>query len=175
MSERVDGRGAEDVLLELLNTTPVVAGSVRDALGAPADGRAWARAHGGTGSGEEVAVLVAARDALQDVVRGRRDPECLNEFLQDVSSVPGIARGGLEWRLRVPDARRLPVELVLTWARVEESRPGRLKPCGNPECRRFLLDRSKPNSARWCSMAECGNRMKARRHYQRVRDAGAGA
>ncbi|MGW0016543.1 CGNR zinc finger domain-containing protein, partial [Streptomyces tendae] len=26
------------------------------------------------------------------------------------------------------------------------------------------MDRSKPNSARWCSMAECGNRMKARRH-----------
>jgi predicted RNA-binding Zn ribbon-like protein len=56
----------------------------------------------------------------------------------------------------VPDAPRLAVGLVLTWAHVEEARPGRLKPCGNPKCRRFLLDRSKPNSARWCSMAECG-------------------
>jgi predicted RNA-binding Zn ribbon-like protein len=37
----------------------------------------------------------------------------------------------------------------------------------------FLIDRSKPNSARWCSMAICGNRLKARRHYQRSRQAAA--
>ncbi|MEV0017564.1 CGNR zinc finger domain-containing protein [Streptomyces tendae] len=165
---------AEDVLLELLNTTPVVEGSVSDALGTPAEGRAWARRHGGTGSDEELALLVAARDALQDVVRGRRDPACLGEFLQGVSRVPVIEGGRLEWPLRVPEAaHRLAVELVLAWAHVEETRPGRLKACGNPECRRFLLDRSKPNSARWCSMAECGNRMKARRHYQRVKDSQA--
>jgi predicted RNA-binding Zn ribbon-like protein len=33
----------------------------------------------------------------------------------------------------------------------------------------FLIDHSKASSARWCSMAACGNRMKARRHYQRTR------
>jgi predicted RNA-binding Zn ribbon-like protein len=33
----------------------------------------------------------------------------------------------------------------------------------------FLIDHSKPNKARWCSMAVCGNRMKARRHYERSR------
>jgi predicted RNA-binding Zn ribbon-like protein len=169
----VTGTAAEDVLLELLNTTPVVRGSVRDALGTPAEGRAWVRDHGGAGSDEEVAFLVAARDALQDVVRGRRGPESLSEFLDGVSRVPTFAGGGLEWTLRAPDAHRLAVELLLTWAHVEETRPGRLKSCGNPECRRFLLDRSKPNSARWCSMAECGNRMKARRHYQRVKGAQA--
>jgi predicted RNA-binding Zn ribbon-like protein len=47
--------------------------------------------------------------------------------------------------------------------------PGRLPPCANEECRLFLIDRSKANAARWCSMAVCGNRMKARRHYQRSR------
>ncbi|WP_412973700.1 CGNR zinc finger domain-containing protein [Mycolicibacterium setense] len=35
----------------------------------------------------------------------------------------------------------------------------------------FLIDRSKRNTARWCSMATCGNRMKARRHHQRARTA----
>jgi predicted RNA-binding Zn ribbon-like protein len=45
----------------------------------------------------------------------------------------------------------------------------RLRPCANPECRLFLIDRSKPNTASWCSMAICGNRMKARRHYRRAR------
>ena len=51
--------------------------------------------------------------------------------------------------------------------------PGRLRPCANDECRLFLIDRSKANAARWCSMAVCGNRMKARRHYQRSRNAQA--
>ncbi|WP_419707640.1 CGNR zinc finger domain-containing protein [Promicromonospora sp. NFX87] len=36
---------------------------------------------------------------------------------------------------------------------------------------RFLHDRSNANTARWCSMALCGNRFKARRHYQRTRSA----
>jgi predicted RNA-binding Zn ribbon-like protein len=48
---------------------------------------------------------------------------------------------------------------------------GRLRPCANDECRLFLIDRSKANAVRWCSMALCGNRMKARRHYQRGRTA----
>ena len=47
--------------------------------------------------------------------------------------------------------------------------PGRLRPCANDECRLFLIDRSKAGTARWCSMAVCGNRMKARRHYERAR------
>jgi predicted RNA-binding Zn ribbon-like protein len=50
--------------------------------------------------------------------------------------------------------------------------PGRLRACANPDCRRFLIDRSNANKARWCSMAVCGNRMKARLHYQRVRGDG---
>ncbi len=66
------------------------------------------------------------------------------------------------------------VEAVLAWSALQETMPGRLRPCDNPECRRFLLDRSKTNNARWCSMAVCGNRMKARRHYQRTRDGAAG-
>ncbi|MGV0807475.1 CGNR zinc finger domain-containing protein [Mycolicibacterium setense] len=41
---------------------------------------------------------------------------------------------------------------------------------GNPDYRLFLIDRSKPNTARWCSMATCGNRMKARRHHQQRPD-----
>lgn len=164
-------RNQEDLLLELLNTTPVVAGSTRDALGTPSEGRAWARQHGGSGASDELSYLIAARDALQDVVRGEREPACLGEFLKGVHSIPDIADGKLEWSLQVPATRRMAVESVLTWASLQETKPGRLRPCANPQCQRFLLDRSKPNSARWCSMAECGNRMKARRHYQRAKEA----
>ncbi|WP_405877108.1 CGNR zinc finger domain-containing protein [Streptomyces sp. NBC_01384] len=156
------GQGAENAVVE---------GSTRDALGTPSAGRAWARRHGGSGSSDELSCLIAARDALQYVVRGEREPACLGEFLQGVSSIPDVSGGKLEWSLQVPAARRMAAESVLTWAGLQETRPGRLRPCANPQCQRFLLDRSKPNSARWCSMAECGNRMKARRHYQRTKEA----
>jgi predicted RNA-binding Zn ribbon-like protein len=71
--------------------------------------------------------------------------------------------------LGVVDDERLSARALLAWGRVQESMPGRLRACANEECRLFLLDRSKPNTARWCSMKACGNRLKARRHYERAR------
>jgi predicted RNA-binding Zn ribbon-like protein len=62
---------------------------------------------------------------------------------------------------------------VLAWDALARRSPGRLRPCANDECRLFLIDHSKANAARWCSMAVCGNRMKARRHYQRARNTQA--
>src|SRR3954454_12259463 len=38
----------------------------------------------------------------------------------------------------------------------------RLKACSDEECQRAFYDKSKNHSAHWCSMAECGNRAKAR-------------
>jgi len=35
----------------------------------------------------------------------------------------------------------------------------------------LFSDHSNANVARWCSMAICGNRLKARRHYQQARTA----
>ena len=45
----------------------------------------------------------------------------------------------------------------------------RLKKCENPECTLHFYDTSKNRSRRWCSMAFCGNVMKARAHYRRHR------
>src|SRR5712691_1094012 len=39
----------------------------------------------------------------------------------------------------------------------------RLKLCGSDSCRWAFYDRSKNQSSRWCKMASCGNREKARR------------
>jgi predicted RNA-binding Zn ribbon-like protein len=39
----------------------------------------------------------------------------------------------------------------------------RVRACDNPECRWLFLDTSKNHTRRWCDMALCGNRMKARR------------
>ncbi|MFJ6636443.1 CGNR zinc finger domain-containing protein [Streptomyces sp. NPDC091376] len=163
-------REQQDALVDLLNTTPVVRGTVQDLLGDPEAARAWQQEHGGSGTAEERRHLLQVRDALQDVVRGSRPAQSLAPFLTGVTSRPQVSAAGVSWRLVAPEERRAAVEAVLAWGALQESAPGRLRPCGNPECRLFLLDRSKANKARWCSMAVCGNRMKARRHYQRTRD-----
>ncbi|RII11850.1 CGNR zinc finger [Streptomyces sp. YIM 130001] len=158
-----------NVLLDLLNSRPLIDGTEQDALADPADGRSWASEHGGDGSRAELALLREVRDVLRDVVCGQSPPTALSPFLEGVHQVPEFTADGLHWTVKSPVHTRLPVELILTWAATEDRYPGRLRPCANSECRLFLLDRSRANRARWCSMATCGNRAKARRHYERSR------
>jgi predicted RNA-binding Zn ribbon-like protein len=47
----------------------------------------------------------------------------------------------------------------------------RVGQCADDRCGWLFLDTSRNQSRRWCSMADCGNRAKARRHYQRSRAA----
>lgn len=46
--------------------------------------------------------------------------------------------------------------------------PSLVKGCENPGCILYFYDTSKNHTRRWCSMSTCGNRMKARAHYERV-------
>jgi CGNR zinc finger/Putative stress-induced transcription regulator len=131
------------VLLDLLNTTPVIDGQAVDQLADMAAARAWLRAHA-AGRGEDVDAVRTLRDDLQRVVRMDADASVLRRYLSEV-------------------------HVVLAWGELERDMPGRLRPCANDECRLFLIDRSRAGTARWCSMSGCGNRMKARRHYSRTR------
>jgi predicted RNA-binding Zn ribbon-like protein len=45
----------------------------------------------------------------------------------------------------------------------------RVRLCANEQCLWLFLDESKTGTRRWCNMASCGNRAKARRHYRRAR------
>jgi predicted RNA-binding Zn ribbon-like protein len=49
--------------------------------------------------------------------------------------------------------------------------PELVRRCGNPGCVLYFHDVSKNHARRWCSMALCGNRMKAAAHYERQRRA----
>ncbi len=162
----------EALLVDLLNTTPVVDGVIRDDLAESAPARAWMRARGIETTSAELAALRHARSVLQAVVRGEQSPQALEVFLDQAGLRPVATPDGLDWQLvtRGPQAA---LRAVLAWDALRVLSPGRLRPCANAECRLFLLDRSKPNTARWCSMAICGNRMKARRHYRRARSAAA--
>jgi predicted RNA-binding Zn ribbon-like protein len=160
----------DDFLLALLNSTPVIDGAQTDDLADVDAARAWLVDVGGLGTEAELLHLLQARTALQGIVRGQLPTSTLPVLLQGVTFAP-VVRDEITWTLHVEPARRLAVRAILAWDTIAKRNPGRLRPCANDECRLFLIDRSAANRARWCSMAVCGNRMKARRHYQRARDA----
>ncbi|WP_405666768.1 CGNR zinc finger domain-containing protein [Streptomyces sp. NBC_01166] len=160
----------DQALMQALNSTPVADGRRQDLWSEDHVLDQWAREHGGLGGEEEHRWLRTARDALQESTSGGSAEPRLRQVLDGVRKVPKPGASGIEWHLEVEPERRLAVELVLAWAEVEERLPGRLRPCGNPECHLFLLDRSRANTARWCSMKTCGNRLKARRHQARTRE-----
>jgi predicted RNA-binding Zn ribbon-like protein len=162
-------QGADDgFLLAILNSTPVVDGVPTDDWADQARARAWLASAGGTGTEAELRHMLGIRQLLQAVVRGEQPPDALAPALQGVTRTPAMADGQVTWTLTVPAERELALRAVLIWDALAKNSPGRLRPCANDECRLFLIDRSKAGTARWCSMAVCGNRMKARRHYQRA-------
>lgn len=161
----------EGFLLALLNTTPVIDGVPTDELQDAGKGGPWLLSAGGQGTDAELQHVRQVRAALQAVVRGERPPGALAPFLQGAAARPALTDGEITWSLDVPPERELALRAVLAWDALAKNSPGRLRPCANDECRLFLIDHSKAGTARWCSMAICGNRMKARRHYQRTRNA----
>src|SRR2546430_1154320 len=92
----------EALLLDLLNSTPVVEGGPQDLLD-----RDWLRAHDGGGSATELHEARRARDVLQDLVRGAGPVDALRPLLDGVSYQPAIAGDGIDWTLHVAPARRL--------------------------------------------------------------------
>ncbi|MBB5159352.1 CGNR zinc finger domain-containing protein [Saccharopolyspora phatthalungensis] len=158
-----------ELLLALLNTRPITDGVEHDELSDDRSARRWSEARGGTGTTLELRRLRRLREHLTHVVLGQAPVTVLAEALEGAHQRPSLSEAGLSWELVTEPDMRLSARVVLAWAWVNEHLPGRLRPCGNDECQLFLLDRSKANKARWCSMATCGNRMKARRHYERIR------
>lgn len=160
----------EELLLGVVNSAPTIEGRPTDDLEG-AGGRDLARSWGGTGSARELAHLRRARHALQAMVRGDEGAAVgeLTDILDGAVRTPHMTPNGVAWDLRVPDDRRLAVEAVLAWSTVITEFPDRLRACANEECTRFLVDHSRPGTAKWCSMAVCGNRMKARTHARRAK------
>ena len=161
----------EELLLAVLNSSPVVGGRRIDGLVGDR-GADLARENSGTGSEVEIRLLQTTRDTLQQLVRGEAVEAQLDAVLSAVRLVPTASRSGLRWSLDAPPDGRLAARVVIAWSRVQERLPGRLRACANVDCNLFLIDHSRPGTARWCSMTTCGNRMKARAHATRQRHVG---
>lgn len=162
----------EDLLLAVLNSAPVVDGSVIDGLDGVTGGT-FARRLGGSGSQSEVFQLRRVRAALHAVIRdpANADVAALASVLNQVVRTPEVTLSGVRWEVRAPEDDLLAVRVLLAWSDSVERHPGRLRPCANVECNLFLVDHSRPGSAKWCSMTTCGNRMKARAYASRTRSA----
>jgi len=116
---------------------------------------AWAAADG-------PALPAAARDHLNEILAlGHR-------FLRIDAGDDGTlcVRDQRGW----DDARQLLVPPAEAAARLLAAGDQQLvRHCEGPTCTLWFYDRTKSHRRRWCSMAACGNREKARKHRERDR------
>jgi predicted RNA-binding Zn ribbon-like protein len=85
----------------------------------------------------------------------------------------GFGKDGLGWQI----AAETPLSAILApivWSAVDlmTGPHARLvRQCQDPKgCGWLFLDESRAGTRRWCSMGDCGNRAKARRHYLRTKE-----
>jgi predicted RNA-binding Zn ribbon-like protein len=83
--------------------------------------------------------------------------------------------GELVWCVRPQDDDLALLQPIIVSAAdlMTGPRCGRVKQCQDDRgCGWLFIDESRAQNRRWCSMGDCGNRAKARRHYHRSRGEG---
>ncbi|WP_228000394.1 CGNR zinc finger domain-containing protein [Nocardia australiensis] len=117
-------------------------------------GKEFAQQFCGTGSKADIAYLQRMRSALHEVIREQADPGAdLGSLIGGAILTPEVTPGGIRWELQAPAVERLAVRAAMAWSEVMKEMPGRLRPCANTECNLFLIDHSRPGSAKWCSIS----------------------
>jgi predicted RNA-binding Zn ribbon-like protein len=178
---------AGSLALDFVNTVGNRLGSARDYFSSPRDALRWARL---------ARVQTLARDSRMSrsdlaECRGRREnlyalfvPCCsglspngralahLNRDVAILCRKRALRRvaGGYRWIVSGSTAERLAYLIETDAADLLNSGRFRLiRQCQDRSCGWMFLDRSKRQNRRWCSMRDCGNRAKARRHYAHTR------
>ncbi len=114
------------------------------------------------------------------IARGERTPvaalDAVNAALPSALAVlrVGPERGGFGWRFAHEETDLAPMLAPVLRAAADlltSAELARVRECGSDTCFWLFLDRSKNGTRRWCDMKVCGNRAKARRHYQREKTA----
>jgi len=164
--------------------------SPKDSLLTPADYRTWAKrvaipVDPPAGAAHEVAALRRARELRGAIlavalaaVAGQPAPADAAEHLTDAAARSFRSRrltpqpGGLSWTRTRQDLDSvtdlLAVEAAALFA---DTAHLLLRRCVGEHCGWFFLDTSRNKLRRWCSMSDCGNRAKARRHRAKQREA----
>ncbi|MGN9815511.1 CGNR zinc finger domain-containing protein [Streptomyces sp. SD11] len=124
---------------------------------------------------------VAVREAVYELITARRLGEPYDGTA--LTTVNGAARRPPATPQLTATGRRTdatPEEALSTVARhAVEVLSGPdvplLKECGNPECTRVYIDRSRGMRRQWCGMESCGNKLKAAAYRARRKQAQAPA
>lgn len=153
-----------------------------ETLRGAADLATWAATvvgvHGVTASSADLADAKQVRSAIwgcaDAVFDGRRpaaaDRRVLNDAARPTPITPQLTVAGTSsWRRPVPAAAVLSTVARDAIDLFGGPRAARLKSCQGVNCSMPFVDTSRPGTRRWCSMERCGNRAKARTHYQQHR------
>lgn len=163
----------EPLALDLLNTFWITGGP-HDLLETVAGLEIWMRGAGLTercrADAATLDAVLRTRAALAAAIDPPHDTGPLNEIL-DRGRIHLRLRDGMPVEVIEVDDPWLPGWLAArNYLDLLRQAATRVKACANPTCVLHFFDISKNGSRRWCSMAGCGNRAKASRHYARHRD-----
>ncbi|MFC8432522.1 CGNR zinc finger domain-containing protein [Streptomyces sp. NPDC057253] len=167
----------EPLALDLLNTRWMSDGSLQDLLADVGGLAVWLDSAGLGGEyapdSRTLRNVRQSREALRAVVDG--SPE---EGAPLIDAV--LAHG----RIRLSMTPQGPVEVpelstpawgpgwlaARNYLELLTTAPDRIRSCAHESCVLHFFDTSRNGTRRWCSMATCGNRAKASRHYARTKD-----
>jgi len=162
--------------LDLVNTVANRLGEARDYLSDDAALDRWSRLAGLPQAPRSLRDARTLREELHAVFH----PLALGTPVTDEAMAPlnrrlgpalagrllRVRDGDVVWSSRTTDA----IEIILLDA-AELLTSGawrKLRQCEDEACGWLFLDASRSGARRWCRMADCGNRAKARRHYRRI-------
>jgi predicted RNA-binding Zn ribbon-like protein len=177
--------------LDFVNTEIISGGERADLLRSEADLWAWLAQAGAleTGNGPSETdgerLLGRARD-LRTSLRSMADQvtrgdSVSEEVVEAINGVLRLRQGNMQlcrdgdiWRqeFRSEDTGGDTALLPVAQSAAELLSAGEwrlVRRCEGPKCILYFYDTSKNHKRRWCSMAGCGNRIKAAEHYRRNR------
>ncbi|MEV0292775.1 CGNR zinc finger domain-containing protein [Nocardia sp. NPDC050710] len=156
----------EPLALDLLNTRWIEHGP-QDLLTDVTGLEIWLHAAGIDAPADErtLGAVLDARTAIYDTVR-QADHTALNDVLDHGRIRRTLTDTGPADTPDVSDPAWLPGWLAAdNLLQLIAQAPDRIRQCAHPDCVLFFFDTSKNGTRRWHSMATCGNRTKAARHY----------
>ncbi|OKK07840.1 hypothetical protein AMK26_01885 [Streptomyces sp. CB03234] len=169
----------EPVCLDLLNTRWIHDGAHQDLLTATDGLAVWLASTGldtrFTADAPTLEHTLVARDALAALVDSPGDRSAttrLNAVLDHGRIRATLTPEGPGEEPEFADPAWGPAwTAARDYLHLLRTAPDRIRACAHEACVLHFFDTSRNGTRRWCSMAVCGNRAKASRHYARTKEA----
>lgn len=185
MAERDHATGVVGLVQAYVNTLDLQDGP--EQLTDPNTLTAWLVANGLMEPGQpaseaDLKHAIAVREAIRGLIGvnsgGRVYPVDVATLNEAAAASRLRARFGADGRSRLePEADGVAGAMgrivAAVFAAMADEDWSRLKLCDSASCRWAFFDMSRNHSSRWCRMASCGNRQKARRFRERAKSGSA--